>query len=227
MKVSSKLYKKSLFSVWYAGCVVLASCVRIGSIVSTWSAVFSLSALLVPLGGAFGGSMTSWVVALVRMVCGAHAYGVSSLHHFAYWVPGLFASLYWVHSSRLVRLLLPLTCMLLFVVHPVGGQAWPYSCYWLVPAVLFFIPKKTVGMHALASTFIAHAVGSVIWVYAKPMTPTFWYGLIPIVAVERLFFAVGMTVCYHVLATVRDTISFCNVYVRTVSRSISAEHSIF
>ncbi len=46
--------------------------------------------------------------------------------------------------------------------------------------------------HALASTFIAHAVGSVIWLYTVPMVASAWLALIPIVACERLLYTAGI-----------------------------------
>jgi len=61
------------------------------------------------------------------------------------------------------------------------------------------IPFKSIFLHSLTSTLIAHAVGSVIWIYTTPMTPAFWYALIPIVAVERLVMAIGMTTMYHAI----------------------------
>ena len=56
---------------------------------------------------------------------------------------------------------------------------------------------RRVFLTSLSSTFIAHAVGSVIWIYADPATPEFWYALIPLVAVERLVMASGMTLAYY------------------------------
>ena len=48
----------------------------------------------------------------------------------------------------------------------------------------------------MSATFIAHAVGSLIWLYTVGMTSLYWNSLIPLVAIERLVFAVGMTTCY-------------------------------
>jgi hypothetical protein len=56
--------------------------------------------------------------------------------------------------------------------------------------------------HALTATFIAHAVGSTIWIYSQPTTPAFWLALIPIVALERLIYAVGITVMHSALAQI-------------------------
>ncbi len=102
--------------------------------------------------------------------------------------------------SVLLQLVLPAICMGLFALHPVGNQAFSYALYWLIPMAIFFARRyvSSVFLTALSSTFIAHAVGSVIWLYTVPMTSAQWLGLIPIVAAERLVFAVGATLVYAV-----------------------------
>jgi len=88
--------------------------------------------------------------------------------------------------------------MVLFALHPVGGQAWVYSLYWLIPVIATFFPERLAG-RALGATFTAHAVGSVAYLYMFQSTPAFWLALIPVVAVERLLFASGISVSYVAL----------------------------
>ena len=106
----------------------------------------------------------------------------------------------WAQRSWIWAVAVPLLCMIMFSIHPVGNQAMLYTLYWLIPIILFFIPKQILFTHALTATFIAHAVGSVLWLYSKPATPAFWFALIPVVACERFLFAVGMTVVHRVIA---------------------------
>jgi len=87
-----------------------------------------------------------------------------------------------------INLLLPLSAMVLFYVHPVGKVAFVYSLYWLIPVVLYFFPRNIFNT-ALSSTFIAHSVGSVIWLYTMPSIPEKWIALLPIVAFERFLCA--------------------------------------
>ncbi|MFC2049087.1 hypothetical protein ACFLR2_00225 [Chlamydiota bacterium] len=111
-------------------------------------------------------------------------------------IPTLFASLSWVASKRpkslqdaLMHVLLPLTCIGLFCFSPTGSHAKPYSLYWCIPIALYLIPLQGVFDYmgrALKSTFVAHALGSVIWVYCVPMSSAQWLALIPVVAIERL-----------------------------------------
>lgn len=83
--------------------------------------------------------------------------------------------------------LLPLLCIVLFILHPVGSKASIYSLYWLIPIIsyiLYFFIQSCL-LVSLSSTFIAHAVGSVLWLYLVPTLPEKWLTLMPIVALER------------------------------------------
>jgi len=93
--------------------------------------------------------------------------------------------------------------MVLFIIHPIGRDAFVYSLYWLIPIILFGYSRKTLFLEALGSTFVAHAVGSVIWLYTVPTTAVSWIGLIPIVAVERVFFAIGMVAVYQIIMAIK------------------------
>jgi hypothetical protein len=104
--------------------------------------------------------------------------------------------------DALLHIALPLTCIILFITNPAGKQAAPYASYWLIPIALWTLrilnltPTNTwfaTSLNALQSTFIAHAVGSIIWLYVVPMSANQWLALIPVVAIERLLIA-GMSV---------------------------------
>lgn len=99
-----------------------------------------------------------------------------------------------------LSVLLPIACMFLFVLHPTGSVAFIYSLYWLIPITVYFIQlffKHSVFLVALSSTFVAHAVGSVMWLYLVPMPPERFIALTPVVAVERLSIAVGGFLIYR------------------------------
>lgn len=150
-----------------------------------------------PLVGAFGGLMTSTLVFIAG--CLMHGLFGSFFTYLSYHIPGLFASAYWAHNHWSIRLAVPLMCMALFIAHPVGMYAAPYTLYWLIPVALYFM-RTTIFTQALGSTMTAHAVGSVLWIYTIPMSIEQWYGLIPVVAVERLLFATGMVVAHKALS---------------------------
>jgi len=108
--------------------------------------------------------------------------------------------LYWATNHPVIRVGLPLLCMGLFIAHPIGSQAFLYSFYWLIPIVLYAFPHQSLFLQSLGSTFVAHAVGSVIWLYTVPMTAGMWLGLIPVVIIERVLFALGMVVMHQVIS---------------------------
>ncbi len=148
--------------------------------------LFALNTLL-PVAGAFftmrsiTGGFVAWFI--VKAALG---------HLPITWgIPTLVAMLAWQASSSpsklpnfLLNLLLPATCMAIFILHPVAGKATPYALYWLIPITIFFT-RTTPLLLALQSTFVAHAVGSIIWLFVIPTTPEQWLALIPLVAVER------------------------------------------
>lgn len=160
---------------------------------------------ILPLSGAFGGIMGANLAFLMRQLMHLVFFKTISLSFFALCIPGFFASIYWTSSNIFIRLILPLTCMALFVMHPVGGQAFIYSLYWLIPVVLYFVPQRSLFLTALGSTFIAHAVGSVIWCYTVPMTTGMWMALMSVVLYERLLFALGMVIMHRVLSAIFST----------------------
>ena len=100
----------------------------------------------------------------------------------------------------LTRVFLPLLCILIFTLHSVGRHAFVYSFYWFIPVFLYFYQSKkrfvSIFAASLSSTFVAHAVGSIIWLYFVDMTCVQWLALIPRVAVERLVFVLGLSGTY-------------------------------
>lgn len=105
-----------------------------------------------------------------------------------------FSSKNWINS-----LVIPAACVALFVAHPVGGQVFYYSFYWFIPMALYFIPTS-IYSRSLSSTFVAHAVGSVVWLYFRNLGVEVWQLLMPMVIIERLLMASGMVGLHFVIA---------------------------
>jgi len=103
-------------------------------------------------------------------------------------------SLYFAYynKTKLVSLI-PLLFFILFVIHP--SSSIFYALYWLIPILSPFI-SKNLFFRSLSTTFVAHAVGSTAFIYLIKSTPEFWISLIPIVALERLTFGVGIAFSY-------------------------------
>jgi hypothetical protein len=201
-----KIIKNSLKIASYAGLVKILGLLKVSFVIGSQMIWFSATNSILPLAGAFGSIMGSGLVFLVRQLIHFAFFKTISLSFLAFCIPGFFASLYWSTNHYVIRLLLPIVCMGLFVIHPIGAQAFVYSLYWLIPVILYFVPQRSLFLQALGSTFIAHAVGSVIWLYTTSMTADMWILLMPIVIFERIFFAVAMVVVYHILSFVFEAI---------------------
>ena len=141
--------------------------------------------------------------------------GASFLPMLAYWVPGLCAALYWQIPSRLSHWFTAFMHDLIRI--PSKGISGAI-CVLLVHSSNNCIQNiKCVWHDALASTFIAHAVGSVIWLYTVPMTAAAWIALIPLVACERMLYASGIVIGHTMIA------SF--VSMREYSRKSNRNHA--
>lgn len=124
---------------------------------------------------------------------------------FLYYLPSLTGALYFKSllsgnlNARIACALAPLVCMAIFVSTPVGSVAWIYSLCWTIPAAIALLPRNNIFLTALASTYMAHAVGSVLFILSTPMVPAFWIGLLPVVAFERCMLAAGITAVYYAI----------------------------
>ena len=210
---SSALKNKVGHFLSFSGLVGLSKLCKISYLVGSFSALFSGINVMAPLTGAFGTLGSTVAVFGFLTLIKVLFFGFNPLLLFVKYstallavtllklhLPGFCASLGWRTNHWSVHVALPLACMAAFILHPVGGQAYAYSLYWLIPVVLYFINKKHIFLRALRSTFIAHAVGSVLWIYGVPMTSALWLGLIPVVFIERIVFAASMVVTYQVLS---------------------------
>jgi hypothetical protein len=120
-------------------------------------------------------------------------------------IPMIFAAFYFGSKSR-SRVVIPLVCMGLFVLNPLGRQAWYYSLFWLIP-VAAALWKDNLFLRSLGATFTAHAVGSVAFLYAFSIPADVWATLVPITAFERISFAVGISISYIAVNTILSSIS--------------------
>lgn len=201
-----EMIKKSCKMISFLSLVKLLSFIKVSFLVGSSMVWFSGVNSIVPLTGAFAGVTGAMFFFLMRQMIHLLLFKTLSFSFLALCIPGLCASLYWATNHPIIRVGLPLLCMGLFIAHPIGAHAFLYSFYWLIPVVLYCISYRSLFLHALGSTFVAHAVGSVIWLYTVPMTAGMWLGLIPVVIVERVLFALGMVVMHQVISYLFDTI---------------------
>lgn len=173
-----------------------AQIMKLNSIQGLIQSCFSFSHCITPLIGMLFGIWGS-----VALILGMLSLKVSGLVAYTYFgLPTFAASLCWATHNRMVRVGIPVLCMALFMIHPIGMAAAPYALYWLIPIICAFARKQNRFFTALSSTFIAHGVGSVMHLYfINPMNSAAWLGLIPVVALERLVLALGMYVAYGLI----------------------------
>ena len=196
-------FRNTSFTLFFMSLVKLASLFKVSFILGSVMAFFSMTPMVQPLIGVWGGVTGSGLLFALAILLRMALSGCKSFILLSYHVPGFFASCALASRHWLVHVALPLACMALFIAHPVGFKAFAYTGYWLIPVVLYFTKKELFFLRALSSTFIAHGVGSVIWIWCNPMTSAAWLALIPVVFVERGIFALGMTLIYQAVCGIK------------------------
>ena len=195
--------------IGYTALIGLLSKIKVSFIIGSKMAFFGASHCISPLVGYYSGAKASLYTFLARTCISAVFLSSMPLALLFYHIPTLCASLYFAaHAqtknslrNRFALATIPLLCFVLFYLHPVGNQALAYTAFWLLPLLSLLIAHKNIFIHALASTFMAHAAGSAIWLYTVgPKTADLWLALIPIVIVERMLFASGMVLCIQLVA---------------------------
>ncbi len=179
---------------------------KISYIVGSYAAGFTLSNCIVPLAGVWSGVFSSTILCSALIIVKTLRASISPFALLVHHLPGYFSSLYFAINHWIIRCIVPLACMALFIAHPTGGQAWQYTLLWLVPVIVSLSRTKFFFAHAFASTCVAHALGSTLWIYHTPMTAAAWLALIPVVLVERTLFASGMTLVYALVGYVQPVV---------------------
>lgn len=198
---------------------LLVASMPLSYLVGSYWHFFSWSSVLVPLAGLYGGLGSTILLFIVR--CGLRSLlsSASIVLLFTNTIPGLVASVYW-YQSKAIRTLIPVVCMVAFVVHPVGSLVAWYALLWLIPVFVQYFNRKLLFADALAATFTAHAVGSIIWLYTVPMTAAHYVTLVPLVIAERLLFATGITLGVYLINYLSAR------FIYTAERLTSADRAV-
>jgi hypothetical protein len=170
----------------FSSVLIVSSFFKVSFIIGSKNAFFCISDLVVPVASLFGGAWLSGALLVVRYLIS----GIDPLLFIFKHMPGLCGALY-LSSSHKARVLIPLLCIVIFCMHPTGSQAFLLSAYWLIPVAVYRAQSGTIA-RVIGASFMAHAVGSVVWLYTVPMAAWQWNLLIPIVWIERLVYALGM-----------------------------------
>jgi len=207
MSKSEKNFAKEhalLFTILFAIVAILASFVHLSKLWGAEGQTFTLFEFIGPLPAAIFGPFLGILAILVAKIA-TTIYSGAPLDYvtFLRFLPVLFAAYFFAKYkdsskySNFLQASIPLLCILLFAIHPVGSQAWLFSLYWLIPPITILLLPRNLFFRSLSATFTQHAIGGVIWIYfVNPGTPESWLLLIPLVAIERLVFAVGIALSY-------------------------------
>jgi hypothetical protein len=183
--------QKIFFVLLFTGLSLLAFQVPISKIIGS-SKSFTLFELLAPIGGMFlgplFGALSAFFVRLLNSAIFGQALNYLELIKF---LPAIGAAAYFGLKTKKSAIIFPI-CITLFLLNPIGRQAWLYAMIWLIPFVATFFKKRLI-LNSLGATFTAHALGSVIYLYAYGLTPQAWLALIPVVFIERGIFTVGIS----------------------------------
>lgn len=157
---------------------------------------FTLFDLFAPVSGAFVGTTFGVISILAAQIINIALHGfVVDKGVIIRLLPTLFAI--WFFAKKDSRqLLIPLIAIISFNLNPVGRSVWFYSLFWLIPYMVWPLRDRFLIARSLGSTMTAHAVGGAIWIWAFNLPAAVWISLIPIVIVERMIFALGISANY-------------------------------
>jgi len=158
---------------------------------------FTIYDALAPVAGSFIGSIPGAIAVFLMqffnfLVHGAQIEDAGTVIRF---FPMLFAVLYF-SKKGMVNLIIPALAIVAFIAHPIGRTVWYFPLFWLIPIIAHFFRDRFLLARALGATFTAHAVGGALWIWVFALPAPVWISLIPIVALERSLFALGICVSF-------------------------------
>lgn len=178
--------KRLASSAYFSGILYFSKFLSFSKFLGSTCLMLAPASIILPSALIF--SEAGWMALIVNSLIRGSIFGFGSAL-LAFATP-LAAFLCW--RFKLARVLIPVISFILFVVHPLGSNAWQYALLWVVPFLLAFKKPKTIYL-AISSSFAAHAVGSVVWLYLFPTLSSYlWLALIPKVIIERTVVAGGI-----------------------------------
>ena len=178
----------------------LFCCVPFNFIIGSKAAWFSYSSMVIPALGYQSSSLYVILFIFTKGLLSSRFLLFAMMHR----LPTVCSTLALQKRDWKTSILLPSIAMILFTIHPVGQQVFYYASYWFIPMILYGFVQDNLYSRALSASFIAHAAGSVIWLYGGNITVQEWTALMPIVMIERLFIAAGMIAFVHLFQTISD-----------------------
>lgn len=188
--------KKILFVVIFGLLALMALQIPLNNLIGS-KAKFTLFDSFGPIATSFIGTVPGIIAVFLAQLTnfllhGAQIVDAGTIIRF---FPMLFATWYFA-KPRKINIVIPILAIIAFNLHPIGRSAWYFSLFWLIPIASEFLRDRSLVARALGATFTAHAVGGAAWVWAFGLSKTIWTSLIPIVAMERGLFAIGICITY-------------------------------
>lgn len=181
---------------------------------------FTLFDFFAPTAGAFLGTGLGVIAVFTMQAVNLLVNGVDKgavIRLFPILFAVVFFSLSAKKKTNRLILAVPLASMIIFNLHPIGRSVWFYSLYWLIPILMWPLSAKSLAARALGSTFTAHAVGGAAWIWAFNLPAPIWISLIPVVALERGIFALGICASYLVFNNLLALLSTKSLLTRVFS----------
>lgn len=205
-----KRIKLGIFFVLFSVLSLVFYSVNLNYLVGAEEQSFSMFQFIGPIGaGIFSPLIGVAAVLLVevvqKLVLSEFTFSWFGVARF---LPMLAAAYYFgvVNKDKRFGIALPLLGMALFWLHPTGGEAWGYALLWLIPIGATMAAEKHLFFRSLGATFQAHVVGSVAFLYTIGMPAELWWGLVPIVLIERALFAAGISITYIAINSVLELV---------------------
>lgn len=203
--------REILFAIIFTILGLVAFQISINRIIGS-NQSFTLFELLGPVGGMFLGStlgaISAFIVRALNIIISRQPLDFLTIMRF---LPAMLAAFYFGLKQKRAAIIFPI-CIVLFLLNPIGRQAWMYSLIWLIPFTATF-GKKRLILNSLGATFTAHAVGSVIFLYSFGLSPAIWISLIPVVFIERGIFTLGIWIsCLAFNAVLNELTNFKSVH---------------
>ena len=199
--MQNSYFKKVLFFVLFSIIVLIAGRINFSQLVGSTAQYLTFFQFIGPIAGAFLGPVIGIAsVFFAELMDFAIAGKSIELLNILRLLPMLFATFYFAFFLKKsnfskASVAIPIACIALFILHPVGREAWYYSLFWAIPLIAKVFSKR-LFLRSLGATFTAHAIGSVIFAWTVPMTAEQWTMLIPITATERIAFAIGISISF-------------------------------
>jgi len=207
--MKTKKFLKFLFTFFSSILFLFLTKIKFGPILGT-KMKFSLSVFFGPtLAKIFGigyGTATIILTHIIGLLTGV--YKIKATKDFFVFLPIIFAGFYFSKTFKGEKklIIIPLICIFLFILNPIGRTVWFYSGFWLIPILIPLFKDKLdkilrfpvfrIFGYSLGAAFIDHAIGSITYLYLLKIPSQFWIAAIPMTILERMMIAAGIELCY-------------------------------